>query len=91
MWPCRYFIGYPGAKPLKSRGQSFSAVVEKMICNISKAVEYVFSYFYERAACDYRASLCSEKLYKRSFVKLYTEMNKHMDELPNRGNPAVCK
>ena len=73
------FIGYPGASPEEVESR-VSQPLEKMISNI-KGVEYVYSTSMKEQAMIIVQYYVGEDI-ERSFVKLYTEMNKHMDQLP---------
>lgn len=74
------FIGYPGASPEEVESR-VSQPLEKMISNI-KGVEYVYSTSMKEQAMIIVQFYVGEDI-ERSFVKLYTEMNKHMNELPS--------
>ncbi|MBR9830527.1 efflux RND transporter permease subunit [bacterium] len=74
------FIGYPGASPEEVESR-VAQPLEKMISNI-KGVEYVYSTSMKEQAMIIVQFYVGEDI-ERSFVKLYTEMNKHMNELPN--------
>jgi multidrug efflux pump subunit AcrB len=73
------FIGYPGASPEEVESR-VAQPLEKMLSNI-KGVEYVYSTSMKEQAMIIVQFYVGEDI-ERSFVKLYTEMNKHMDELP---------
>jgi multidrug efflux pump subunit AcrB len=73
------FIGYPGASPEEVESR-VSQPLEKLISNI-KGVEYVYSTSMKEQAMIIVQYYVGEDI-ERSFVKLYTEMNKHMDQLP---------
>jgi len=73
------FIGYPGASP-KEVETKVSAPLEKMISNI-KGVEYVYSTSMQGQAMVIVQFNVGEDV-ERSLVKLYSEMMKNMDKMP---------
>ncbi|RFM29408.1 efflux RND transporter permease subunit [Chitinophaga silvisoli] len=73
------FIGYPGASP-KDVETKVSAPIEKMISNI-KGVEYVYSTSMQGQAMVIVQFNVGEDV-ERSLVKLYSELMKNMDKMP---------
>ena len=73
------FIGYPGASP-KDVETKVSAPLEKMISNI-KGVEYVYSTSMQGQAMVIVQFNVGEDV-ERSLVKLYSELMKNMDKMP---------
>ena len=73
------FIGYPGASP-KDVETKVSAPLEKMISNV-KGVEYVYSTSMQGQAMIVVQFYVGEDV-ERSLVKLYTELMKNMDKMP---------
>ncbi|MDN3656528.1 efflux RND transporter permease subunit [Ferruginibacter paludis] len=73
------FIGYPGASP-KEVETKLAAPMEKIISNI-KGVEYVYSTSMNGQAMLIVQFYVGEDV-ERSLVKLYTELMKHMDVMP---------
>jgi multidrug efflux pump subunit AcrB len=73
------FIGYPGASP-KDVETKVSAPLEKMISNV-KGVEYVYSTSMQGQAMIIVQFYVGEDV-ERSLVKLYSELMKNMDKMP---------
>ena len=73
------FVGYPGASPKEVESRVVKPL-EKVISNI-KGVEYVYSTSMKDQAMVIVQFYVGEDI-ERSFVKLYNEMNKHMDLMP---------
>lgn len=73
------FVGYPGASPTEVESRVVKPL-EKLISNI-KGVEYVYSTSTEGQAMVIVQFYVGEDI-ERSFVKLYNEINKHMDIMP---------
>lgn len=73
------FVGYPGASPTEVESRVIKPL-EKLISNI-KGVEYVYSTSMKEQGMVIVQFYVGEDI-ERSFVKLYNEINKHMDEMP---------
>tara|TARA_R110002124_G_scaffold87407_1_gene225137 strand:- start:173870 stop:177064 length:3195 start_codon:yes stop_codon:yes gene_type:complete len=73
------FVGYPGASPSEVESRVVKPL-EKLVSNIP-GVEYVYSTSSEEGAMVIVQFYVGEDI-ERSFVKLYNEMNKHMDQMP---------
>ncbi|TXD50844.1 MULTISPECIES: efflux RND transporter permease subunit [unclassified Polaribacter] len=73
------FVGYPGASPTEVETRVVKPL-EKLISNI-KGVEYVYSTAMNEKAMVIVQFYVGEDI-ERSFVKLYNEINKHMDQMP---------
>ncbi len=73
------FVGYPGASPTEVESRVVKPL-EKLISNI-KGIEYVYSTSMEEQAMVIVQFYVGEDI-ERSFVKLYNEINKHMDIMP---------
>ena len=73
------FIGYPGAEP-KDVETKVAAPLEKMISNV-KGVEYVYSTSMKGQAMIIVQFKVGEDV-ERSLVKLYSELMKNMDKMP---------
>jgi multidrug efflux pump subunit AcrB len=74
------FVGYPGASPTEVESRVVKPL-EKLISNIT-GVEYVYSTSMEQQAMVIVQFYVGEDI-ERSFVKLYNEINKHMDNMPD--------
>jgi len=74
------FVGYPGASPTEVESRVVKPL-EKLISNIT-GVEYVYSTSMEEQAMVIVQFYVGEDI-ERSFVKLYNEINKHMDNMPD--------
>ncbi|WP_310992186.1 efflux RND transporter permease subunit [Aequorivita marina] len=73
------FVGYPGASPTEVESRVVKPL-EKLASNIP-GVEYVYSTSSKEGAMVSVQFYVGEDI-ERSFVKLYNEMNKHMDLMP---------
>ncbi|WP_347374934.1 efflux RND transporter permease subunit [Aequorivita sp. Q41] len=73
------FVGYPGASPTEVESRVVKPL-EKLVSNIP-GVEYVYSTSSKEGAMVIVQFYVGEDI-ERSFVKLYNEMNKHMDQMP---------
>ncbi|MCM4167442.1 Swarming motility protein SwrC [Arenibacter antarcticus] len=73
------FVGYPGASPTEVESR-VTKPLEKLISNI-KGVEYVYSTSMEGQGMVIVQFYVGEDI-ERSYVKLYNEINKHMDQMP---------
>ncbi|MGF1555364.1 efflux RND transporter permease subunit [Paucihalobacter sp.] len=73
------FVGYPGASPTEVESRVLKPL-EKLISNI-KGVEYVYSTAMNEQGMVIVQFYVGEDI-ERSFVKLYNEINKHMDQMP---------
>jgi multidrug efflux pump subunit AcrB len=73
------FVGYPGASPTEVESRVIKPL-EKLISNI-KGVEYVYSTSMKEQGMVVVQFYVGEDI-ERSFVKLYNEINKHMDQMP---------
>ncbi|WP_318640296.1 efflux RND transporter permease subunit [Flavobacterium ardleyense] len=73
------FIGYPGATPTEVESRVIKPL-EKIISNI-KGVEYVYSTSSNEQGMLIVQFYVGEDI-ERSFVKLHTEINRHMDQMP---------
>jgi multidrug efflux pump subunit AcrB len=73
------FVGYPGASPTEVESRVVKPL-EKLASNIP-GVEYVYSTSFNEGAMVSVQFYVGEDI-ERSFVKLYNEMNKHMDLMP---------
>ncbi|WP_299363603.1 efflux RND transporter permease subunit [Winogradskyella sp.] len=73
------FVGYQGASPTEVESRVIKPL-EKLISNI-KGVEYVYSTSMKEQGMVIVQFYVGEDI-ERSFVKLYNEINKHMDIMP---------
>ncbi len=73
------FVGYPGASPTEVESRVIKPL-EKLLSNI-KGVEYVYSTAMKEKAMVIVQFYVGEDI-ERSFVKLYNEINRHMDIMP---------
>lgn len=73
------FVGYPGASPNEVESRVIKPL-EKLIANIP-GVEYVYSTSMKEQGMVIVQFYVGEDI-ERSFVKLYNEINKHMDQMP---------
>ncbi|MFI1770734.1 efflux RND transporter permease subunit [Thalassobellus citreus] len=73
------FVGYPGASPTEVESRVIKPL-EQLISNI-KGVEYVYSTSMKEQGMVVVQFYVGEDI-ERSFVKLYNEINKHMDQMP---------
>lgn len=82
------FIGYPGASPLEVESRVIKPI-EKMVSNI-KGVEYVYSTSMQEQGMIIVQFYVGEDI-ERSYVKLYNELMKHMDQMPKGITPPLVK
>ena len=82
------FIGYPGASPLEMESRVIKPL-EKIVSNI-KGVEYVYSTSMQEQGMVIVQFYVGEDI-ERSYVKLYNELMKHMDQMPAGVNPPLVK
>ncbi len=82
------FVGYPGASPTAVESHVLKPL-EQLISNI-KGVEYVYSTAMENQGMLIVQFYVGEDI-ERSFVKLYNEVNKHMDQLPKGVSMPLIK
>lgn len=73
------FVGYPGASPTEVENRVIKPL-EKLLSNI-KGVEYVYSTSMKEQGMVIVQFYVGEDI-ERSFVKLYNEINRHMDIMP---------
>ena len=73
------FVGYPGASPTEVESRVIEPL-EKLVSNI-EGVEYVYSTSMNEQGMVVVQFYVGEDI-ERSFVKLYNEINKHMDQMP---------
>ena len=73
------FVKYPGASPKEVESRVIKPL-EKIVSNI-KGIEYVYSTSMKEQAMLIVQFYVGEDI-ERSFVKLYNEIMKHMDEMP---------
>ncbi|MDX8554262.1 efflux RND transporter permease subunit [Tenacibaculum sp. 1B UA] len=73
------FVGYPGASPTEVESRVIKPL-EKIISNI-KGIEYVYSTSMKEQGMVIVQFYVGEDI-ERSFVKLYNEIKKHMDQVP---------
>ncbi|NNJ88338.1 MAG: efflux RND transporter permease subunit [Eudoraea sp.] len=73
------FVSYPGASPTEVESR-IAKPLEKLISNIN-GVEYVYSTSMKEQGMVIVQFYVGEDI-ERSFVKLYNEINKHMDIMP---------
>ncbi len=73
------FVGYPGANPTEVESRVVKPL-EKLTSNIP-GVEYVYSTSFNEGAMVSVQFFVGEDI-ERSFVKLYNEMNRNMDQMP---------
>ncbi|MGV6828757.1 MAG: efflux RND transporter permease subunit [Flavobacteriales bacterium] len=73
------FVGYPGASPSEVESRVIKPL-EKLISNIP-GVEYVYSTSMKEQGMVIVQFYVGEDI-ERSFVRLYNEINKHMDIMP---------
>src|SRR5487761_2121479 len=82
------FIGYPGAEP-KDVETKISAPMEKIISNV-KGVEYVYSTSMKGQAMLIVQFYVGQNV-ENSMVKLYTELMKNMDKMPQGATMPLIK
>src|SRR6056297_1962438 len=73
------FVGYPGASPTEVESR-ITKPLEKNISNI-KGVEYVYTTSMQEQGMAIVQFYVGEDI-ERSLVRLYDEINKHMDQMP---------
>ena len=73
------FVGYPGASPTEVESRVIKPL-EKILSNI-KGVEYLYSTSMQEQGMLIVQFYVGEDI-ERSLVKLYNEINKHMDIMP---------
>jgi multidrug efflux pump subunit AcrB len=74
------FVGYPGASPTEVESR-ITKPLEKIISNI-KGVEYVYTTSMQGQGMAIVQFYVGEDI-ERSLVRLYDEINKHMDQMPD--------
>ena len=82
------FIGYPGASPNEVE-QRISAPLEKVLSNI-EGVEYVYSTSMVGQAMVSARFYVGEDV-ERSLVRLYNELMKYSDKMPEGSTPPLVK
>lgn len=82
------FIGYPGAEP-KDVETKISAPMEKIISNV-KGVEYVYSTSMKGQSMLIVQFYVGQNV-ENSMVKLYTELMKNMDKMPQGATMPLIK
>jgi multidrug efflux pump subunit AcrB len=82
------FVGYPGASPTEVESRVVKPL-EKIISNID-GVEYIYSTSMKEQGMVIVQFYVGEDI-ERSFVKLYNEINKHMDIMPKGVTPPLVK
>ncbi|WP_044204221.1 efflux RND transporter permease subunit [Flammeovirga sp. OC4] len=82
------FIGYPGATPEEVESR-VAKPLEKIASNI-KGVEYVYSTSMNEQAMVIVQFFVGEDI-ERSIVKLYAELDKHMDQMPKGVMQPIIK
>ncbi|MFC2109066.1 efflux RND transporter permease subunit [Bacteroidota bacterium] len=82
------FVAYPGASPTEIEARVVKPL-EKLISNI-KGVEYVYSTSMNEQAMVIVQFYVGEDI-ERSYVKLYNEINKHMDLMPKGVSMPLIK
>ena len=73
------FVGYPGASPTEVESRVVKPL-ERLVSNIP-GVEYVYSTSSNESGMVIVQFFVGEDI-EKSFVKLYNEMSKHMDQMP---------
>ncbi|HZW63747.1 MAG TPA: efflux RND transporter permease subunit [Flavobacteriaceae bacterium] len=81
-------VGYPGASPTEVESRVVKPL-EKLISNIT-GVEYVYATAMQEQALVIVQFYVGEDI-ERSYVKLYNEINKHMDKLPQGVTLPIVK
>jgi multidrug efflux pump subunit AcrB len=82
------FVGYSGASPTEVESRVIKPL-EKIVSNIP-GVEYVYSTSMKEQGMVIVQFYVGEDI-ERSFVKLYNEINKHMDIMPHGVTPPLVK
>jgi len=82
------FVGYPGASPTEVESR-VTKPLEKIISNI-KGVEYVYSTSMKEQGMLIVQFYVGEDI-ERSYVKLYNELMKNMDQMPSNVTQPLVK
>ncbi|PRX42204.1 efflux RND transporter permease subunit [Salegentibacter salegens] len=82
------FVGYPGASPTEVESR-VTKPLEKIISNI-KGVEYVYSTSMKEQGMVIVQFYVGEDM-ERSYVKLYNELMKNMDQMPSNVTQPLVK
>ncbi|MEP4443133.1 MAG: efflux RND transporter permease subunit, partial [Hyphomicrobiales bacterium] len=82
------FIGYPGASPSEIE-KRISIPLEKVLSNI-EGVEYVYSTSMPDQAMVSARFYVGEDV-ERSLVRLYNELMKNIDQMPEGATPPMVK
>ena len=82
------FVGYPGASPKELESRVIKPL-EKMVSNID-GVEYIYSTSMKEQGMVTVQFLVGEDI-ERSYVKLYNELMKHMDQMPQGTTMPLVK
>jgi len=82
------FVGYPGASPTEVESR-VTKPLEKIISNI-KGVEYVYSTSMKEQGMVIVQFYVGEDM-ERSYVKLYNELMKNMDQMPSNITQPLVK
>ena len=82
------FVSYPGASPQEVESRVIKPL-EKIVSNI-KGIEYVYSTSMNEQAMLIVQFYVGEDI-ERSFVKLYNEIMKHMDQMPQGVSMPLVK
>ncbi len=82
------FVGYPGASPTEVESRVVKPL-EKIISNV-KGVEYVYSTSMKEQGMIIVQFYVGEDI-ERSYVKLYNELIKSMDQMPPNVTPPMVK
>ncbi|MFD2566663.1 efflux RND transporter permease subunit [Pseudotenacibaculum haliotis] len=82
------FVGYPGASPKEVENKVIKPL-EKLVSNI-KGVEYVYSTSMKEQAMLIVQFYVGEDI-ERSYVNLYNEIQKHMDQMPKGVSMPLVK
>ncbi len=82
------FVGYPGASPTELESRVIKPL-EKMVSNIP-GVEYIYSTSMKEQGMVTVQFLVGQDI-ERSYVKLYNELMKHMDQMPQGATMPLVK
>ena len=82
------FVGYPGASPTELESRVIKPL-EKMVSNIP-GVDYIYSTSMKEQGMVTVQFLVGEDI-ERSYVKLYNELMKHMDQMPEGTTMPLVK
>ncbi|MDX1720241.1 MAG: efflux RND transporter permease subunit, partial [Salegentibacter mishustinae] len=82
------FVGYPGASPTELESRVIKPL-EKMVSNIP-GVDYIYSTSMKEQGMVTVQFLVGEDI-ERSYVKLYNELMKHMDQMPKGPTMPLVK